>query len=219
MPPKMTPRADVDRSFLDLSCEIYENFLKREKRQAAMFPAGEKAYMQQRGPALAKALAVLRDQGDGRSGRDWEITRLRALPFTRFTSVTHSARRYLVGITKPITHDVNGIHYELGPYAIYVPVHELQNNATRGFHFIPTKAPKVEDRFMHHYAVRRNANDHPLDYSPSTCWGTFGETIGNMVSIIDIPELFRFLQIYLTRYDPSSPLRGNKIERLAWIGQ
>ena len=34
-----------------------------------------------------------------------------------------------------------------------------------------------------------------------------------------IPELFRFLQIYLTRYNPASPLGGNKIERLRWITQ
>ena len=185
-----------------------------------------------RAPAHAKALSVIRvEHSDGRTGAEYEITRLRSLEYTQFTTVVHTnewgTERYLVGITKPvtITHQNEIRHrrkwvatgdpkkFFLGPYAIYIPFSGFENNQTNGIHFIPTKAPNSLSRHMHHVANRGgNEGKHPLDMRTSTCWGGFGSSVSSLVDICDIPELYRYLYLYVSRYDMHSPM--NRIEEL-----
>ena len=225
---KITARAIVDQSFIDLEREVYEDFLRHEKAAARMYPAGSAQFLKLRAPAHARVLSVIRtDHSEGRSGAEYEMTRLRALPYTRFTAVTHNEKSYLVGITKPITitettpavtrrghivHPAGDVYsYYLGSYAIYLPTHDLVSNQVDHFHFIPMKCPNSLARHFHHTAIERwartnNEDTHPLDMAVKTCWGGFGPSVNSLVSICDIPELFRTLQIYLSRHDPSSPL-------------
>jgi hypothetical protein len=55
---------------------------------------------------------------------------------------------------------------------------------------------------------------HPLDKEPRTCWGGFGNPVRLLLDIPDIPELFRLLYLYLSRYNPSSPLVHGGIKNL-----
>ncbi len=209
---KVTQRAIIDQSFIDLERQVYTEFLRREKASADMYPAGAKQYLTARGPAHARVLSVLRtNHSDNRSGAEYEITRLRALEYTKFTAVNHEGKNYLVGITKPIETHEGSRHYYLGSYAVYLGAEDLVNNQEGKFHFIPTKCPTSVTRHFHHTASGRwvrsdNKGRHPLDMEAKTCWGTFGPTVNSLVSICDLPELFRTIYIYLGRYNPGSPL-------------
>ena len=86
------------------------------------------------------------------------------------------------------------------------------------------KNPKANNRFPHHYCEKRYDDDvHPLDRSIYTCWGSFSAPIAVQLNALDVPELFRTLQIYLSRYDPHSPLRYiDELDfdsRTPWVGK
>jgi hypothetical protein len=224
---KLQQRATVDDKFIALDREVYQMFLRREKNNAASFPGGREAYLKSHAGAHAIALSVLRKDGDGsRAGMDYEITRLRALPYARFTVAEHHGP-WLVGITKPITieHDEYGLTqkvFHLGCYAVYVPFRALEDQDATAMHFVPIKNTMSLYRHPHHridlwgshsaYNDATEAPLHPLDKHIATCWGGFGGAIGGLLDIVDIPDLFRHIYLYLSRYDRGSPLV--QIERL-----
>ncbi len=214
MPVVITPRATIDDAFVEWTKDVYRTSLLREKEKAERYPSGKARYLKERAPAHARALNVLTvAHSDGRSGMEYEKTRLRSLPYSRFTVVERNGERYGVGITKPITivmpeGELHAGTWHLGPYAVYVPFSAVENQNAGEFHFIPIKNPKANNRFPHHYCESHYDEDtHPLDRRVYTCWGSFSSTITTLLDALDVPELFRTLQIYLSRYDPHSPLR------------
>ena len=214
MPVVITPRATIDDAFTEWMKDAYMTYLLHEKEKAVRHPGGKDRYLKERAPAHARALKVLQvAHSDGRMGMEYEKTRLRSLPYARFTVVERNGERYGAGVTKPIliTMPEGEMHagtWHLGPYAVYVPFSAIEEQNAGRFHFIPLKNPKANNRFPHHYCEKRYDDDvHPLDRSIYTCWGSFSAPIAVQLDALDVPELFRTLQIYLSRYDPHSPLR------------
>ena len=211
---KLKQLATVDEHFLGLEKQIYQEWRDQEKEQAAMWPGGERQYMDINKLRLARIARLLRgENGDGRSGVGYEITKLRGLPFSLFTAYSFRETLYLMGQTHPIIIHHRGEVYDLGPYEIHISTEVILNGNLNKIHMIPKKAPLVSDRFMHHTAYPQGET-YPLAYKTNTCWGDFGSTINSFVVDADIPELFRGLQVYLSRYNAASPLKS--IERLSW---
>jgi hypothetical protein len=218
---KIEKRAVVNEHFLDLMSGTYAAWMRQEGRNAKAFPAGEKAYMERNRLRHARIHNLLHGgDGDGRSGKTYEITKLRGLPYTSFKAIQHEGMQYLVGETKPVVIDVGHNtrriperSYHLGAYRVYVPQSSVLFGNLDAIHMLPLKAPGTERRFMHHRAYQDEA-DHPLSYRTSTCWGDIGSTVKSYAADADIPELFRVLWLYLTRYNISSPLIN--INGLGW---
>jgi hypothetical protein len=213
--------AQVDEHFVNIMFSIYRAWMDDHHHNAERWPAGEQAYFERNAMKLARVQNLLNGaDGDGRSGKTYEITKLRALSYVNFKAVQHAGIRYLCGQTKPIVIEVGknarrideGTYY-LGPYKVYVAEAAILEGNLDKIHMVPLKAPHTQYRFMHHTAYAYSA-EHPLDYSTSTCWGTFGTIIKTYAVEADIPELFRALYMYLSRYDITSPLTD--INLLGW---
>jgi hypothetical protein len=213
--------AQVDDHFVNLMFGIYRAWMDGHHHNAQRWPGGEAAYFERYAMKFARVQNLLNGaDGDGRSGKTYEITKLRALDYVGFNAIQHEGVRYLVGETKPIVVEVEkdsrGIQagtYHLGPYKVYVAEAVILDGNLTKIHMVPLKSPYTERRFMHHTAFQNEA-EHPLDYRTNTCWGTFGTIVKTYAVEADIPELFRALYMYLSRYDISSPLVD--INRLEW---
>jgi len=211
---KLKKRADVDGYFLSLMDRIYKDWMAKEERVARTWPGGCEAYMERNRLRHARILNLLHGgDGHGRSGRTYEITKLRSLSYARFTAIRHDGQAYLMGETTPIVIQHAREDYHLGVYQVFVATGAILQGNLNQIHMIPLKAPKTNNRFMHHLAYE-NDSEHPLDYRTNTCWGNFGSTIKPYAEDADIPELFRGLYVYLARYNAGSPLR--RIESLGW---
>jgi hypothetical protein len=213
--------AQVDEHFVNLMFDIYHGWMDNHRHNASRWPGGEEAYFERNSMKLARVQSLLHGaDGDGRSGRTYEITKLRALQFVDFKAVGRGEIRYLVGQTKPIVIEVGRNSrrieegtYHLGPYKVYVADEAILEGNLDAIHMVPLKAPFAQNRFMHHTSFINGA-EHPLDYRTHTCWGSFGTIIKTYAVEADIPELFRALYMYLSRYDISSPLAN--IDTLGW---
>ena len=205
---KIRKRAPVNEQFIDLMFHIYRRWLEQEMENANTYPGGRQAYLRNNPFRFTRVSNLLRGgDGDGRAGKTYEITRLRALPYTDFKAVQYEWARYLVGETLPIIIHHHNCDYHLGPYRVYVAETAILNNNLNHIHMVPMKDPSVEHRFMHHTAYNRSGEGaHPLSYSTSTCWGDFGSAIKSYAADADVPELFRGLYLYLSRYNAGSPL-------------
>jgi hypothetical protein len=150
-------------------------------------------------------LVTSRIETDGRSGLNYEITRLRTLDtlYTSFDTFLYDDIPYFTGRTRPVIIQHAGREYHLGVYKVYVPRMRFVNS-TGLEHFVPLKFPNSLKRHPHHKAYKNNG--HPLLNDPGTCWGSFGMIISGILADADIPEYFRQVGIYLGRYNPSSPL-------------
>ena len=217
---ELTKRASVNEHFLTLAFHIYEQWMENEEKNARTYPAGAEVYRDRNAMRHARIINLLHGgDGDGRSGKQYEVTKLRVLPFTEFSAISHGGTPYLVGQTKPIVINV-GVNsrripegdYHLGAYRIYIPPSVILKGNIDYIHMVPVKAPFTENRFMHHRAYEEG--DHYLDYRTSTCWGNFGTTIKPLAVDADIPELFRGLFLYLSRYNIASPLVN--INNMGW---
>jgi hypothetical protein len=118
-----------------------------------------------------------------------------------------------MGETEPIVINHRREDYHLGVYQVYVSTDAILRGNLDDIHMVPLKSPRTENRFPHHRCAPIE-NRHPLDFTTRTCWGNFGSTIKPFASDADIPELFRGLYVYLSRYNAGSPLIS--IERLGW---
>jgi hypothetical protein len=215
---KTISRASVSVEFLEYLRQVYETFIHQEKQHAAEYPSGAAKYLKMRASAHAHILSVLRvGHSDNRSGLEYEMTRLRVLPYQEFTTTIRKGKKYLVGVTKPIVIEGDGCDrkYYLGSYAVYLSLDAIANCCPDDFQFIPLKQPYSHARHPHHKVdYEMDSTVHPLDKEPRTCWGGFGNPVRLLLDIPDIPELFRLLYLYLSRYNPSSPLVHGGIKNL-----
>jgi hypothetical protein len=173
-------------------------------------------YKRDMGPNIVR-LGKLAKNPDGEL--DMIITRLRGLPYEAFETICHSAIHpevmFLSGTTKEIEIRFKNEIYHMGKYLVRIPFSKIIGTANRpggvrvepvagdAWHFIPLNNlynSNSSYRTPHHYGVWP-------EYS-STCWGEFSPMINDLTRSADIPELFRTISIYLSRYDSHSPLHG-----------
>ena len=135
---------------------------------------------------------------------------------------------YLYGLTKPVTVENTQSQYigpksrlharirrpedyaevvkerwDMGPYQIYLPVEAFFSSIASLWQFIPDRMPTVWARTPHHKAGSHNASE-PKFWKAETCWGSFGSVMTTLQADADIPETFRTLYFYVTRYNPGS---------------
>jgi hypothetical protein len=96
---KLPHNAEITPEFVDLMIDIYKAWLERVMSIPQGFGmAGMTAIN------VKRVLPIVRRQSpDLHTGLDYEITRLRQAPFSKFYATTFKGTRYLVGITRHIT--------------------------------------------------------------------------------------------------------------------
>ena len=236
---KFAPRAIIDDGFITIMLEVYRIVLERKTTELEHGSRyGNSAGVQ---PVISRLTPILNGVNDGRTGLDYEKTRLRILPFTRFSALDYGDQFWLIGQTNPVTitaaetdhntHKPFTIDYRLGPYKVCVPMTTFNRHGIDDVHFVPLKNPLAYNRHPHHHANLHTQGDypdkiwldhivHPLQDKPGTCWGNYGSLLAALVADGDIPELFRQFYVYLTRYNAGSPLihpRGEQSRSLHGI--
>jgi hypothetical protein len=213
---KLAPRAIVDDAFIHVMLSVYRSILTKKNAELATASryAGNQGNVK---PIIARLTPIIDGINIGRVGLDYEKTRLRILPFTKFSALIYGGQTWLTGRTVPVIITDNGQAYHMGPYKICIPVSTFERGSLDYIHFIPLKFPTSYNRHPHHHGnnpseahfvsyALANKIIYPLADKPGTCWGNYGALIVAIANDGDIPELFRQLYIYLTRYNPASPL-------------
>ena len=144
---ELTKRASVNEHFLTLAFHIYEQWMENEEKNARTYPAGAEVYKDRNAMRHARIINLLHGgDGDGRSGKQYEVTKLRVLPFTEFSAISHGGTPYLVGQTKPIVINVGENSrripegdYHLGAYRIYIPPSVILKGNIDYIHMVPVK--------------------------------------------------------------------------------
>jgi len=161
-----------------------------------------------------KLLDTQADIHSGRCGLDYEISRLRKLPYKRLLVKLHkdsmgTLHTFLIGETHKLTttigqenfknsrsqyryQDFIGKKYEHGPYFICVDKRCLGDSELI-WHIIPSPDPKSRCRHMHTSVNGHTGASNPLDFVQRTCWGSFNGIIQNLCMDGDIPEIFLLL--------------------------
>ncbi len=132
------------------------------------------------------------------------------LPYLKFWMVGHKDERYFAGLTRPILLTNGGSQKWQGPrYTVYIPTNYITRGTDARFHFVPEGHELVYGRHPHHTSGSRRYDGEiasPLDYYGSTCWGQFPTIVQGCVHSGDTVNLFRVIQLYLTRVDLHSLL-------------
>jgi hypothetical protein len=102
---------------------------------------------------------------------------------------------------------VGKIAGELGRYDIYIPETIVSSPSLSSIHMIPQRHQFSIDRHYHHYINTEAVTRHPLSYRTGNCWGDYEGPLASMLSIIDLPELFRQLYVHLCTYGYAPPKR------------
>ena len=217
---KFAPRAIIDDAFISVMLKVYKSILRKKTNEletASRYRRGEENIR----PVIARLDPIIKNINDGRTGMDYEKTRLRILPFAHYSALNYDGSLWLTGKTRPIIIESFGTTYHMGPYKVCIPVSAFADNSLDYIHFIPLKNVKSYNRHPHHHANFPGDNHfvyyfkegedegkivYPLADKPSTCWGNYGAILLACMADGDIPELFRNFYIYLTRYDSGSPL-------------
>jgi hypothetical protein len=202
MPIRVAQRATISDHFIDGLKAVSRRKLKEIKEQA------DRCYsdrMRQRvlndhAGAIAYHQKLLKDP----KALDHELTKLRSLPYAAYGAVDRCGEIFLHGQTKEVVMASGRNKWRLGAFDVYLRVQE------NGRFEKPTMLLAGDPwlRKTHpHFTVSHASND-PLDARMSICWGSFGPIISGLVRDANIPEYFRTLYMYLSRYNPSSPLGG-----------
>lgn len=205
---QLRERAKISDQFKERMVQIYKTHLVNLKKEIDCAPASVGQKIQKDNTLkIVRLLKLVNDP----SVFDAEITKIRSLDYSFFDVAEYDSKIFLYGKTKTvIIHENNGRSWDMGEYGIYVPLDKMLGSGgghgiERGeWHFVPFRDPKTRDRTPHHTGGSRDS--HPLSVQSSTCWGSFGHTIPSILADGDISELYRALSLYITRYDPGSPL-------------
>lgn len=226
MPPKIhAQRANVSAEFIDLMIELYSEWMLNNQNliKAGTTRKGFEHYTY----TAKRMMPIVRRVSDDRTGLDYEVTRLRGLPFTDFLVVqnvdpTEQERSipWLVGRTRHVTitnyarrSEVMG---QLGSYDIYVPSTIVRTPQLGHIHMIPQRNQWSINRHPHHYLNVDRSLDHgagsPLSYQTGNCYGSYSGVLKRMVDLPDFPALFGQLFGHLCTYGDSPPRRMNMLD-------
>lgn len=142
------------------------------------------------------------------------IGTMHGLPYKSIETFRHKGKWYLAGTTKEILMQefpnfnskraVRG--YDIGQYIVCIPQEGFLEGTYSGTHMIPVKDRLIWNRHPHHIAGRYQTITNPLEVEPSTCTGGFGGIALSLMKALDFAEAMRTWMIFLSRYNPSSPL-------------
>lgn len=195
----------VTPEFMDVLVDIWKErwkALNDEILQAS--PRMRDFHAKKNAPMMSRMKAACTDK----TARDYEKTQLLCLPFVKFWTLEHRGAQFLVGLTKPITlTDLSSKRWQGPRYTIYVPRQVTTQSTSAAIHWIPEGYELDWARHPHHKAYMPDPPvSNPLDMTPSTCWGTFGQMTQSCVRGGEVSNLFRTLHLYTSRVDMNSLL-------------
>ena len=207
-------RAELTQEFKDAVLQAAQDRLNKIKADFEhQHPSFKKKYKEDNGVQIATLKALLSDAGN----QDMLWARLRMLPYELYSVETWQGIRYLRGTTKEIVIESDALN--LGRYLTYINISDYVNAKTEDLHFVPLRDPLNGLRFFHHYAKgprypitgytmqgKSLRLTHHLDAQPATCWGSFNSFATTAFNLMDTPELFRTLHVYLSRHNDHSNL-------------
>jgi hypothetical protein len=203
-------RAQVTDEARDWAISFWKASYRKIRRIIDTAPLLQQESLEyQYGVALDRIWSI----GHDPTALDYEITRLRATPYTllerKVVNTRHSKTPvdYLVAHTKTIVIDDHG-PFDMGPYTVYIPLSIVNDGpGTHLLHMVPERAPKTWARHPHHkLSEGGDVSGEPWDYASHTCWGDFGPIMIRIVNEGDLVDLLRNIAIYLSRYNEGSPL-------------
>jgi hypothetical protein len=210
--------------FIDLVCDFYNNWALANEQLIRMGASDREKYGSYTMTARRMMPIVRRQSPSLREGLDYELTRFRGLPFTSFEvyegpepGKNSGSIRWLVGRTRHITATFfdrrtwneklqkfeGPAAGELGPYNIYIPETIAAHPSLANLHMIPQRNLFAAARHYHH-AIKTGRDDratrNPLSYETDNCWGDYQLVLNSLLSVPDLPELFRQLHRHLCTY-------------------
>lgn len=213
MPIKIAKQAKIDEEFVEELKDIAlarAHTMQRQVERAD--PRMRDALLKQYGPHISRIARLFDPKASGRSGLDYELTRLKQLRYQWYRVIEYEGTRYLCGVTTPVTavelipenrQGQTPRTWDIGRYIIAFPVRDLKSATVDGLHLIPERAPKTYHRHFHHHGSEHDARS-PFDHKPATCWGSFGGIVVDDAQCGDIPDLFRNMRFYVERVDMDS---------------
>jgi hypothetical protein len=208
---KLAKRAKVTQEFKDEIVLCMKGRLRKwQNEYDQLHPRMKKPFIDNYGVPISKLKAGLSG-----TGFDMIVARLRGLEYDEFGVEEYNGEKYFYGLTNDV---ITNDKYDIGPYKMYVRSLDFIESDASDMHFVPQRDPLDGRRFWHHYAIGPRLKgysstvrqllrlEHHLNANTHTCWGGFGQFAVSAFQIMDTPEMFRTLRIYISRHDPSSPL-------------
>jgi len=217
MPPKIKQQTYVSPEFIDTMLNLYSMWLTLNMD---MIKSGRGEIGKRLGMTAKRLLPIVRRQSpDLRQGFDYELTRLRRMPFTEFDVIMdvdptnqYPEILWLIGRTRHITatnySNRNKIMGELGCYDVCIPSTIIQHPNLAHLHLIPLRNPGAAYRHFHHGIHQGTGNGSPRSFHTGNCWGSYSGVIKGLMDEPDIPELFRQLHNHLCTYGELPPYRS-----------
>lgn len=189
---RVAHRAQVEDDF----AELYQRFLHSQIDRAKQLldRLGDRAKSQPAWEAAKRAHRVLHSEGTLRANWDHELTRLRALPYEKFFVHRQQGISFFAGITRDLVIKGGGTSYDAGEYLVLIRASMMAQ-----FHLLPVDDITRHARHPHH------TGSGDLTVPANTCFGSF-TALPAILDFGDLPESFRALHIFLSRYNPHSPL-------------
>jgi len=214
MPPKINiQRANIAPEFIELMIDLYKEWVVKNERiirQSIGNPRHEHfAHSGRRMLQIAK-----RQSPSPRAGLDYEITRLRGLPYDKFYVVEEPSPTnpdevipWLAGHTRFVTMTNHANRKEvmghMGCYTIFIPSTIVEYPSIDSIHMVPDRNHLSRNRHPHHYlnvTPDMQLTLSPLAYPTGNCFGDYSGVIKGMIDEPDFPELFRQLYGHLCTY-------------------
>ena len=241
MPPKLKlQRANVHPEFIKLMRSMYAEWVQRNARLIkAGTTNGQFAHFTH---SARRMLPIVKGVSNDRAGLDYEITRLRGLPYREFTVIRDvdpakvpdlsewdyeedsepdlsgvSIIPWLVGRTKFVVmtnfSNRGEILGQLGHFDVCIPSSIVRSPEIGHIHLIPHRNPKSINRHPHHgIQTEDGVRYSPRFYPTINCYGDYSGVIKGMVDEPDFPELFRQLFGHLSTYGYGPPISLSSLD-------
>lgn len=217
MPPKIKAQTRVSPEFIDTMLAMYAQWMNLNMD---MITSHRGETSKRLGMTARRLLPIVRRQSpDLRQGFEYELTRLRRMPFTEFFAIMDVDPNgefreipWLIGRTRHITatdfRNRNKIMGELGCYDVCIPSTIMQRPNLAHLHLIPLRNPNASYRHFHHGIHQGTGSGSPRSFQTGNCWGSYSGVIKGLMDEPDIPELFRQLHNHLCTYGELPPYRS-----------
>ena len=215
MPPKINlKRANISTEFVDLMTALYAEWVTKNERVilAGKTNKGFEHFTM----SARRMLPIIKRVSDDRKGLDYELTRLRGLPYTDFVVVmdvdpTWDPREpewdddydeaeewknapripWLVGRTKFVTMtnyaNRSEIKGQLGHFDVYIPSSIVRSPELSHIHMIPQRNQRSVYRHPHHYL---QTDGEAITRSPLSyrTGNCYGDYSGVIKGMVDEPD-------------------------------
>lgn len=202
---KVKHRAKFDDEFIK---EVQLAMLARHKELKRQLSYTRVPVLQKQASVTARYLT--KEEGDRQGEAYLKMMLAKQEGYNAFKVTHYKGDTYLRGITIPIIAKVEkkGVwidYADLGPYEVILKTKDLIRGVSIP-NMIPVRNTETKKRHYHHTATSSTGN--VIDRPTNTCDSGFSHIFSEMSTTGDIPGLFNIYYIFLTRYDPRSPLPG-----------